>query len=117
MLRHLGAGIAFAMMLSFADAKAAESIGVDQLESICLVTSADHDASRRFDKCETLIAHVRGKLKTGDIHGMRACIPENASSVYLVIVGMAWLEKNPTPPEEEAHVSLARAYVQRWPCP
>lgn len=116
MLRHLSAGIAFTMALSSVDVKAADSIAVDQLEDICLVTRDDHDASRRFGKCEKLIAHVRGKLIAGDIHGMRACIPEKVSSVYLVIVGMAWLEKNPTSPEEEAHVSLARAYAQRWPC-
>ena len=116
MLWQFRAVTAFVAALMAMEANADDSIRIDRLESICLVTSDDHDASRRFERCEKLIAHVRGKLKVGDIHGIRACIPEKVSLVYLVIVGMAWLEKNPTHSDEEAHVSLARAYSQRWPC-
>ncbi|MEP0337159.1 MAG: Rap1a/Tai family immunity protein [Alphaproteobacteria bacterium] len=116
MFRKIGLGVAFSAVLIPSDARAADSIDLDQLESICLVTRDDHDASRRFRKCEKLIAHIREKLRVGDIHEIRACIPENVSSVYLVIVGMAWLEKNPIPRDQEAHASLARAYSQRWPC-
>ena len=93
MFRKIGLGVAFSAVLISSDAGAAESIDLEQLESICLVTRNDHDASRRFRKCEKLIAHIREKLQIDDIHEIRACIPENVSSVYLVIVGMAWLEK------------------------
>ena len=79
MLWQFRAVTAFVAALMAMEANADDSIRIDRLESICLVTSDDHDASRRFERCEKLIAHVRGKLKVGDIHGIRACIPEKVS--------------------------------------
>lgn len=87
-----------------------------KLLSLCLVTANDAHSKKRFAECEKFIGKVRQDLRTGAIHNIRACIPNNIPDIQLVFLAIAELERAKDNTDNDAHKVMAKYYAEKWPC-
>ncbi len=82
----------------------------------CTVTTGTPNADALFAKCESYVLEIRLVLAQKELFGLRACIPNDVSSLSMITTAIEWMEVDKTRHHLDPDEALAKAFAQRWPC-